>query len=111
MLSRPRISYSVRLPMTVLGDAVYRQMTVEAFDVRMDWRGRPVERWTLVMHVNDDSQPAAWMTFAHNTANSWQACESFVRPRFRGAGLEEALERKVAAIMLREPCTEGNSTG
>jgi hypothetical protein len=110
-VSRLRISYSVRLPMPVLGDAVYRQMTVESFDVRMDWRGRPVERWTLIMHVNGDNQPAAWMTFAHDAANSWYACESFVRPRFRGAGLEEALERKAATIMLREPGTEDNSAG
>jgi hypothetical protein len=111
MLSRPRISYSVRLPMPVLGDAVYRQMTVEAFDVRMDWRGRPVERWSLIMHLNDHSQPAAWMTFAHDAANSWHARESFVRPCFRGAGLEEALERKAATIMLRETGTEYNSAG
>ncbi len=111
MLSRPRISYSVRLPMPVLGDAVYHQMTVEAFDVRADWRGRPVERWSLIMNVNDDSQPAAWMTFAHDAANSWHACESYVRPRFRGAGLKKALERKAAAIMLPEPGTEDNSAG
>jgi len=110
-LSRPPISYSVRLPMPVLGDAVYRQLTVEAFDVRTDWRGRPVERWSLIMHLNNDSQPAAWMTFAHDAANSWHACESFVRPRFRGAGLEEALERKAAAIILREHDTEDNSAG
>jgi hypothetical protein len=97
--------------MPVLGDAVYRQMTVEAFDVRRDWRGRPVERWSLIMHLNDHSQPAAWMTFAHDAANSWHARESFVRPCFRGAGLEEALERKAATIMLREPGTEDDSAG
>jgi hypothetical protein len=111
MLSQPRISYTVRLPMPVLGDAVYRQMTVEAFDLQTDWRGRSVERWSLIMHLNDDSRPAAWMTFARDAANSWHACESFVRPRLRGSGLEETLERKAAAIMLREPGTEDNRTG
>jgi signal peptidase I len=111
MVSNPRISYSVRLPMPVLGDAVYRQMAVEAFDLRKDWRGRPVKRWSLIMHVNDDSRPAAWATFAHDAANSWHTSESFIRPRFRGTGLEEKLEREAAAIILRETGTRGNDEG
>ena len=110
-LWRPRISYSVRLPMPVLGDAVYRQMTLEAFDLQRDWRGRPVQRWSLIMHFGDDSQPTAWMEFARDATNSWHACESFVRPRFRGAGLKEALEREAAALMQRDLGHTDHSAG
>jgi hypothetical protein len=100
-LARPRVSYSVRLPMPALGDSVYRRLSPETFDVRMDWRGRPVERWTLTLHLDGKRQPAAWATFARVTTADWRVVESHTRARYRGAGLDEALLRQADAILMR----------
>jgi len=51
-LARPQITFHVRLPLPALGDAVFRQVAPEAFDINKDWRNRPVQRWTLAMHLN-----------------------------------------------------------
>ncbi len=100
-LVRPQISYTVRVPMPALGDAVYRQMAPETFNVQMDWRGRPVQRWTLTLHLNSAPQPAAWMTFARGATDNWLVEESFVYARYRGAGLGEMLLGQADAILLR----------
>jgi GNAT superfamily N-acetyltransferase len=99
-LKRPCISYAVRLPMPGLGDSVYRLLSPEALDVRKDWRGRPVARWTLTLHLNGARRPAAWATFVRGTADEWRVDESFVSARYRGAGLYEALLRRADAILL-----------
>jgi len=98
-LVHPRISYAVRLPMPALGDAVYRQLSPETFDVRNDWRGRPVDRWTLALHLNGNRQPAAWATFARGGAADWHMAESFVCSRYHGAGLDDKLLRRANAIL------------
>jgi len=100
-LARPRISYTVRVPMPGLGDAVYRQMGPETFNGESDWRGRPVQRWTLTLHLNAASQPAAWMTLARETEDQWQGEECFVSARYRGAGLDEMLRSRADVILLR----------
>ena len=100
-LANPRVSYNVRLPMPALGDAAYRKMSLESFDVKRDWRGRPVERWTLSLHVNNARQPAAWARFTRGTAEDWRLDELFVRSRYRGTGLEEALLRQADTILGR----------
>lgn len=111
-LSRPRISYAVRLPTPALGDAVYRELTPETFDVRMDWRGRPVGRFTLTLHLNEKRRPAAWATFARDGAAEWRVVESFVSARYRGWGLEDELLRRADAALDAgsgppEPAEEG----
>jgi hypothetical protein len=98
-LARPRISYAVRLPMLALGDAVYRQLPPEMFDVRADWRGRPVDRWTLTLHLDGNRQPAAWASFARSGGADWHLAESFVCLRYRGAGLDDQLLRRAEAIL------------
>jgi GNAT superfamily N-acetyltransferase len=98
-LASPRISYTVRLPMPALGEAVYRKMSLESFDVRRDWRGRPVECWTLSLHLNNACQPAAWARFTRGTAEDWRVDELFVRSRYRGTGLEEVLLRQAGTIL------------
>ena len=100
-LARPQISYTVRVPMPGLGDAVYRQMVPETFNVQMDWRGRPVQRWTLTLHLNGAPQPAAWMTFARHAADNWLVEQSFLCARYRGAGLGEMLLSQADAILQR----------
>lgn len=101
-LACPRILYSVRLPMPALGDAVYRQLPPQDFDVRMDWRGHPVERWTLILQLNGARQPAAWITLARDAAGFWLVDELFVHGRYRGMGLEERLQHQADAILQRD---------
>ncbi|MBU2549560.1 MAG: S24/S26 family peptidase [Proteobacteria bacterium] len=98
-LARPRISYAVRVPVPALGDAVFRQMKPEDFNVEKDWRGRPVKRWMLTLHLNDLSQPAAWMTFERKAADAWALDEWYVCARYRGAGLEERLLSRAGGIL------------
>lgn len=108
----PRISYTVRLPMPGLGDAVYRELSPEMFDVRMDWRGRRIERWTLTLHLNGKRRPAAWATFARDAAQGWHVDELFVSVLYRGAGLDEDLLRRADAILLRRHgAPEGRESG
>jgi len=101
-VAHPQISYSVRLPMPALGDAVYRQLSPEAFSVQKDWRGRPVQRWTLLLHLNSSPEPAAWMTLTRTAAGRWLVDESFVCARYRGAGLTVLLQRKAQAILQKD---------
>jgi hypothetical protein len=100
-LASPHISFIVRFPMPALGDAAYRQMSPETFDVDRDWRGRPVERWTLSLHLNKRPQPAAWARFGRGATEDWRVDELFVQARYRGAGLEEALLRQAEAILMK----------
>lgn len=102
-LAHPRISYIVRVPMPALGDAVYRHMEPETFNVEKDWRGRPIQRWTLTMHLNGESRPAAWATLARGEADRWSVEECFVHARYRGAGLDKLLLDEADVILLRSP--------
>lgn len=101
-LARPQISYEVRLPMSALGDAVYRQLSPESFSVQKDWRGRPVQRWTLLLHLNGSQKPAAWLTLARDTSGQWLVNESFVAPRYRGTGFDEMLQSEADAILQKD---------
>jgi len=101
-LAHPQISYMVRLPMLALGDAVYRQLSPETFSVQKDWRGRPVQRWTLLLHLNGSQKPAAWLTLTREAAGQWLVDESFVSARYGGAGLDAMLQRKVEAILQKD---------
>ena len=101
-LAHPQISYTVRLPTPALGDAVYRQLSPETFSVQQDWRGRPVRRWTLLLHLNGSSEPAAWMTLKREEDGQWLVDESFVSARYRGAGFTAMLQRKAEAILQKD---------
>jgi hypothetical protein len=100
-LARPRISYMVRIPQPSLGDAVYRELKPEEFDPRSDWRGRPVNRWTLVLNMNDRREPAAWMTWSRSETSTWAEDESFIMGRYRGTGLEKKLRSQAESILQR----------
>jgi len=101
-VAHPQMSYRVRLPMPALGDAVYRQLSPETFSVQKDWRGRPVQRWTLLLHLNGSPEPAAWMTLSRTAAGRWRVDESFVSARYRGAGLTVLLQRKAQDILQKD---------
>ena len=98
-LARPRISYMVRIPQPVLGDAVYRELKPEEFDPQSDWRGRIVNRWTMVLNINNAPEPAAWMTWSRENTSCWSEVESFVTARFRGTGLENKLRSRAESIL------------
>ncbi|MRR16656.1 MAG: hypothetical protein EG826_09410 [Deltaproteobacteria bacterium] len=106
-LSRPDISYVVRLPMPALGDAVYRELAPEDFNVQRDWRGRPVGRWTLVMQLDGSPKPAAWLTLRREASGAWVVDESFVRARYRGAGLTTLLKEKAQSLLQKDRPVEG----
>lgn len=94
-----QIAFSVRLPMPALGDAIYRQMSAEAFNVQMDWMGRPVERWTLTLHLDGARDAAAWIAVARDADDEWSEGEIFVGRPYRGTGMEDMLLRRVDAIL------------
>lgn len=98
-LAKPRFSFAVRLPMPALGEAVYRQMTPETFDVEKDWRGKPVKRWTLTLHLHGKDQPVAWSKFLRDETDEWRVEETFVLKRYRGAGVDEMLKREGDRIL------------
>lgn len=101
-LLRPRISYTVRVLLNrTLGDAVYRPFAPDDFDPSMEWKGRIIDRWTLALHMNDGRDPAAWTTFARAAGDVWGIEESHVRLRYRGMGLDDALQRQAAKIIVR----------
>ena len=101
-LKRPRVSYTVHLPLNAqFGDSVHRRVESDEFDVRMEWKGRPVERWTLALHLNGARQPAAWATLVRGGGNSWRVEESYVRVRYRGAGFEDALLSQAEKILAK----------
>lgn len=105
--AHPQISYIVRLPMPALGDAVYRQLSPENFSVQKDWRGRPVQRWTLLLHLNGSNTPAAWLTLTREAAGRWLVDESFVSARYGGAGFDEMLQSEAGAILQRDHPEKG----
>ena len=100
-LAHPRVSYTLQLPFNSELDGVYRPLAPDEFDVRMEWQGRAVERWTLALRLSDARQPAAWATFAREGDQAWRVEESYVRVRCRGAGLDDALMRQAKVILAR----------
>lgn len=95
----PRISYRVRIPMPMLGDAAFREFAPEDCDLRADWRGRPVRRWTLALNLGSSRQCAGWVTLSRENTEPWRVENAFVRVRYRGLGLDELLLHTAAAIL------------
>lgn len=101
ILMRPRIKYTVRLPMAAFGNEVYRRIAPESFDLRKDWRGRPIERWILTLHMNGQRDPAASITIVKTAAETWSVADSFLQPRYRGTNLARILMCQVEIILRR----------
>jgi hypothetical protein len=98
--ARLRLLFRVRVPVaSTLGEAIFRELEVGEFDVRETWHGRPVDRWTLTAHVDSTREPAAWATFVLDGDESWRAAESYVRVRYRGTGLDDALLQQADKIL------------
>jgi hypothetical protein len=99
---RPRITWAVRVPLNeTLGDTLCCQFAPEEFDAQANWRGRPIQRWTLELHLKADCAPAAWATFERGARDLWHAAALHVRVRYRGMGLEDLVMRKGAVILGR----------
>ena len=94
--------FVVRVPLNAtLGDEVYRQVDPAEFDPARKLHDRPVERWTLVVHLDGAAEPAAWATFVRDPKESWRVAESHVRRRYRGAGLDAALAEQARGVLGR----------
>lgn len=101
-MAHPRLTYVVHVPLNaVLGDAVYRRLSPDDFDPRMEWKGRVIDRWTLLLQVPGVREPGARVTFVRGAANAWRVEESEVRGRYRGVGLADALMREADKILAR----------
>lgn len=99
---RPRLRVTVRAPMSgALGDAVSRELAPSTFDPDQGWKGRRLDRWTLVAQVGDERRPAASLTFERDADGAWRLQSSHVRVRYRGSGLDEALLRQAEEILGR----------
>lgn len=109
-LRHPRRVYRVRLPMPALGEAVYREVTPEAFDLHQDWRGRPLRRWTLALHLDTEREPAATAIVALGPDGGWGVTELSIRPRYRGVGLESALIRQIDILLQKAGATRATSS-
>lgn len=102
--ARPLLRYTVSVPLNpTLGDGVYRRFDPDAFDLRMQWKGRRIDRWTLMLHLNGAREPVARVTFARSAhaIDVWRVAESHVHLRYRGAGLDDALFRKAQTVFAR----------
>jgi len=101
-VSRPAISFTVRLP--VPGDAgtVARQMPPDAFDANMEWWGRPLATWALNLHLNGARQPVAWIRLVRDETGTWRVEQTHVRHRYRGGGLDAALRRQLDQMLARK---------
>ncbi len=105
---RANVSYVVRLPLRARQTHdLYRPLPPEEFDVAdLTWQGRPVNCWTLALHLmNGDRQPAAWATFVLRPPEcphaGWWVDDLQVRVRYRGAGLAADLISKAEEILAR----------
>lgn len=108
-LMNPRISYTVRLPVSAFGDAAYREMPREKVSLRRDWRGRPIDRWTLALHINGAREPAARATFSRSPESHWRIEELFLGQRYQGTKLKDALLREAKTILQRDASPQSGS--
>jgi len=100
--SRPQFTFTVHLPFnSKFGDALYRQLKSDEFDIKNSLPGRSVDRWTLVLHLNGARHPAATATFARHDTDIWKLEESQVRVRYRRAGLEGILIQEAEKILAK----------
>lgn len=102
VLRRPHMKYTVCLPMVSLGNAVCRQVAPEDFDLRKCWRGRPIERWTLTLHINNQRDAAARVTLIKSAGETWAVDELYIRHRYRGSNLYRMLMCQVEDILRRQ---------
>lgn len=100
-LLHPQVAYTVQLPFNSKLDGVYRPLTPDEFDARMEWQGRTVGRWTLALRLSDVREPAAFATFVRKGNGAWRVEKSCVRVRYRGAGLDDTLMRQAKTILAR----------
>jgi len=101
---RSRLRYIVNVPLNAtLGDGVYRRFDPDSFDLRMEWKGKRIDRWTLMLHLNGACEPIARTTFVRSTdaMDVWHALEPHVRTTYCGAGLDDELLGKAKTILAR----------
>jgi len=103
-LARSRLRYIVDVPLNAtLGDGVHRRFDPDTFDLRMEWKGKRIDLWTLVIHLNDAREPVARVTFVRSAdaVDAWLVSESHVNIRYSGVGLDGELIGKAETILAR----------
>lgn len=102
--ARSRSRYIVNVPLNaVLGDGVYRRFDPDTFDLRMKWKGKRIDRWTLLLQLGRARDPAARVTFVRSAddIDAWRVVESHVSMAYCGARLDDDLIRKAETIFAR----------
>jgi hypothetical protein len=99
-----RMDAFVQVPFSAsFGDSVFKELPEGEFDPGGDWFGKPIVRWALVLKPGGGRKaaPAARMTFARGEDGRWSRQDVFVRPKFRGLGLDAELEKRASRILSR----------
>jgi hypothetical protein len=78
-------------------------MSPDTFDANMEWWGRPLETWALNLHLNAALQPAAWLRLTRDETGTWRVEQTYVRHRYRGGDLDDALRRQLDQMLARKP--------
>ncbi len=100
----PRMRFEVSVPLNAaLGDGIYRRLDPDTFDTRIEWKGKLITRWTLMLYLDGRREPAARITYERDAGahDTWCVAESYVDTLYRGAGLNDALAQKAGAIIER----------
>jgi hypothetical protein len=99
-LRRPHLDYRVSVPLNAaLGDTLVRQLALSDFDPAVPWQGRPIDRWSLSLFVNEGQHAAAWISLGRGPGGDWQIEKQGVRLRFRGLGLDHLLEQRALEVI------------
>jgi hypothetical protein len=104
----PHPRYEVRTPLKPRqSHDLYRAFPLDQFDVNQPLQqGKPLMEWTLALYLDAMRTPAAWITMIRRPeecprGKGWHIEDLWVRIRYRGAGLEDALARQAEKILAR----------
>ena len=103
---RPQLRYEVRLPLKPgQSHDLYQVFPPDRFSVDQPLQqGKPVTEWTLALYLNAMRIPAGWATMIRRPEScprgeGWHIVDSWVRIRYRGAGLEDMIHQQAKKIL------------
>ncbi len=98
-LACPGLTYAVKVPLnTALGDVVYRCYEADVFDPEKAWKENKSRSWILSLHLNEEREAGAQVTFVRNQEGDWELKESHVRLRYSGLGFDKLLFERAEKI-------------
>jgi len=112
----PQRRYEVRTPLKP-GQThdLYRVFPPDQFDVTQPLQqGKPVMEWTLALYIDATHTATGWATLVHRPeecprGKGWHIEDLWVRIRYRGVGLENAIARHAEKILARSGAIIGDS--